>query len=238
MAGRALIRRGELLLLIDTSDGTLRLLPVMTHSVSGGPDPSSWGYELTLPGPSGTVSYDVPAAAVIHLRYATDPEHPWRGVGPLAVAYLAGELSAETVAALTDESAGPRGSFLPLPADGDDATLELLKSDIKVARGDMLTVESTADDWQAGGKAPSDDWQQKRFGANPPATMIQLSEMASREVYSACGLSSALFGGSTPAAVREAWRLALFSVIAPLGRLVESELRRKLDPEISQVGTN
>ena len=33
--------------------------------------------------------------------------------------------------------------------------------------------------------------------------------------------------------MREAWRLALFGVLAPLRRLVESELKAKLDDEVS-----
>ena len=37
--------------------------------------------------------------------------------------------------------------------------------------------------------------------------------------------------------LREAWRLALFSLIAPLGALVQSELRAKLDPSISLTWT-
>lgn len=232
MVGRALIRRGELVLWIDTSTGNLQLLPVMSHNVSGNADPSSWRYEMTLPGPSGTQTAYAFADGVIHLRYSADPEHPWRGTGPLQVAYLAGQLSAETVAALTDESAGPRGSFLSLPKDGSDDTIGLLKNDIAAASGKMLTVESTTDDWQAGGKGPSDDWEQKRFGPNPPAALVQVAELASREIYAACGLSTAIWGGATPAAAREAWRLALFSVIAPLGRLVETELRQKLDPAV------
>ena len=233
MIGRSLIRRGELVLYIDTRTGNLQLLPVMSHNVSGDANPASWVYEMTLPGPSGAMTAYAFADGVIHLRYSADPENPWRGVGPLGVAYLAGQLSAETVAALVDESSGPRGSFLTLPKDGDDSTITLLKRDIAAASGKMLTVESTADDWQAGGKGPSNDWEQKRFGANPPDGLVQVAEMASREVYAACGLSTAIWGGATPAAAREAWRLALFSVIAPLGKLVESELRAKLDTGIS-----
>ena len=58
-------------------------------------------------------------------------------------------------------------------------------------------------------------------------------DVSSREIYAACGFNSALWGGSQAASVREAWRLALFSVLAPLGRLVESELQQKLDDEVS-----
>ena len=54
-----------------------------------------------------------------------------------------------------------------------------------------------------------------------------------KEVYAACGFNAALWGGSQAASVREAWRLALFGVLSPLGRLAESELKDKLDDEVS-----
>ena len=60
--------------------------------------------------------------------------------------------------------------------------------------------------------------------------MVSLAAHASNEVFAACGLSPSLFterGDGT--AQREAWRRALFGVIAPLGRTVEAELREKLD---------
>ena len=53
-------------------------------------------------------------------------------------------------------------------------------------------------------------------------------ELSSREVWAACGFNSSLFGGIQAAAVRESWRLALFGVLSPLGRLVQAELRAKL----------
>ena len=39
------------------------------------------------------------------------------------------------------------------------------------------------------------------------------------------------------ASTREAWRLALFSVLAPLGKMVESELKDKLDDDVSLTWT-
>ena len=53
-------------------------------------------------------------------------------------------------------------------------------------------------------------------------------ELSSHEVWAAVGFNSSLIGGNQAAAVREAWRLALFGVLSPLGRLVETELRAKL----------
>ena len=69
----------------------------------------------------------------------------------------------------------------------------------------------------------------ERFGADPPVGLVNTASLATREVLSACGLSTALFGGADSASTREAWRLALFSVIAPLGRKVQTELAAKLD---------
>ena len=62
---------------------------------------------------------------------------------------------------------------------------------------------------------------------------MELLSASSQEVYSACGFNSALWGGSQAAGTREAWRLALFGVLSPLGRLVEAELKDKLDDEVS-----
>ena len=58
-------------------------------------------------------------------------------------------------------------------------------------------------------------------------------ELSSREIWAAVGFNSSLFMGSQAAAVRESWRLALFGVLAPLGRLVQAEIRAKLDAEIT-----
>ena len=129
LAGRSLIRRGEILFAIDVSDGGLYLRPVSSHDIHG--DYSRWDYRLNLAGPSEQITRDrVPAEGVCHVMYSADPETPWRGVGPLGVAQLAGRLSAETTAALADEASGPRGSFLPLPrTDGADDTITALNPD-------------------------------------------------------------------------------------------------------------
>ena len=232
LVGRSLIRTGELVLLIDTQAGKLRLIPAETHDVEGGPFPETWEYRLTLGGPSRTVTYDiVPAASVLHFRYAADASTPWRGNGPVEVAALAGRLSAETVRALADEASGPVGRLLGVPVDGEDATVLKLKDDIKNAAGRVALLE--AGDWGNAGGDAKVDLKTERFGAEPPASLVELVDVSSREIYAACGFNSALWGGSQAASVREARRLALFGVLSPLGRLVEAELKDKLDDEVS-----
>ena len=236
LIGRELIRRGEVVFLIDTTAGKLWLLPAEGHDVAGDSTPDSWEYRLTLGGPSRTITYDyVPAASVLHFRYAVDPSTPWRGNGPVRVATLAGKLSAATAATLGDESSGPVGRLLGIPVDGADATVEGLKTDIANLRGRLALVQTG--DWANAGGDAKVDLKTQRFGAEPPASLVELLSASSQEVYSACGFNSALWGGSQAAGTREAWRLALFSVLSPLGRLVESELKAKFDDEVSLTWT-
>ena len=234
--GRALIRKGELVLAIDVDmDGRARLLPAADWDVTGYYDPSTWAYRVNLAGPSRyTTRASLPAAAVVHPRYQVDPERPWRGVGPLQSATLAGRLSAETVAALADAESGPRGSVLPLPVDGEDPTVATLKSDIRNLAGKIAFVESVRTMHPgATANAPRDDWQAKRLGANPPAAEIELLTAASMEVYAACGVPAALFSVGEGTAQRESFRRMLHSTIQPLGRIVSAELSEKLDAPIA-----
>ena len=231
LIGRSLLRHGELVMLIDTESGRLRLLPAETHDVSGGPMPESWEYRLTLAGPSRSFTHDpVPATSVLHFRYSYDPQKPWRGNGPIEVASLSGRLSAETLNQLADESSGPVGALLGIPKDGDDDTVTGLKSDIRNARGRVNLMETGDWDNVGGGRV---DLQTRRFGAEPPQSLVNLAELAFKEIVAACGLSVALWGAGDSASTREAWRLALFGVIAPLGRIVQQELSEKLEDSIT-----
>ena len=92
-------------------------------------------------------------------------------------------------------------------------------------------------DWGNAGGETKVDLKTERFGAEPPASMVELVSVASREIYAACGFNAALWGGAQAASVREAWRLALFGVLSPLGRLVQAELQSKLDDEVSLTWT-
>lgn len=230
MVGRALIRRGEIVFYIDAGMDGIALLPCESYDVNGGPNPATWRYRCTVGGPERTHTYDgITSEGVVHLTYARDPERPWRGFGPLYAASLAGRLSAETAAALADEASGPRGAFLPVPKDGMDGTVEALRGDIRKAKGAILLGE--AGDWGNVGSGSSATWKAERFGANPPAGLVELHKLASMEIYSACGISPLIFAASQGTAAREGLRQTLFTTIAPLGKLIETELRHKLDDD-------
>ena len=166
---------------------------------------------------------------MLHFKYSCDPQKPWRGNGPIEVASLTGKLSAETTNQLANESSGPVGRLLGIPKEGDDTTVAGLKDDIRDAKGRVALMETGDWDNVGGGKA---ELKTHRFGAEPPQSLVNLQELAFREIVAACGLSVALWGNGDASATREAWRLALFGVIAPLARMVERELSDKLEDEI------
>ena len=109
MMARELIRNGEYIAFIEVKDGVPMLTPSSYTTVHGSYDPASWTYECNLAGPSGTTTVMVGSERVVHVRYSQDPDRPWKGVGPLQAASLAGRLSAETMEALGDEAGAPRG---------------------------------------------------------------------------------------------------------------------------------
>ena len=233
--GRELIRRGEAVYVIGVGmESGLTLTPAGTWNVTGSAE--SWRYQVDLNGPSGTRTVDLAAAAVLHCRYAVDPARPWHGLGPIQFASIAGRLNAETDSALASESGGPMANLIPIPVDGQDPTVTNLRKDIAAAKGKALTVESTTQDWAtAGGQrgATRMDWRAERLGANPPASLVELSSRAERSVLATCGVPVELAEAGDGTGQREAWRRFLFGSVAPLAKIVTEELRTKLDPGLS-----
>ena len=236
LIGRSLIRQGEVLFAIEVRDGRVVLIPAASWDVTGDHDPMSWSYRLVLGGPSRlTTLSPVPGEGMIHIRLQSDPEQPWRGVSPLSSAAIAGRLSAETMQALADEVSGPRGMLLPTPVDGNDPTIEALKGDIRALRGKVALVESTSAGWAADGTQtkPKGDWETRRLGAAPGAPLIEQADLASREVFAACGVPLGVVSDAEGTGQRESFRRLLHSTIAPMGKIVSEELTAKFETPIS-----
>ena len=229
--GRALVRRGEYLADIRLVNGKPVLFEAHDFDVSGGVDPDTWRYRLTLGGPSGSESVTRSAAGICHLRYSADPSEPWRGISPLGWASLTGELSARVETALSDEARFSVAQLVPQPEGvtaGDDEAAKL-----RGLRGRLLLVETTAggDGDRAG--APAQDWVQRRLGMNPPAGEIELREAVFRSVLLTCGVSPSLV--TVPAdggAQRESYRRFLHSTIAPVAKIAAQGLSEALDSTI------
>ena len=228
--GRALIVHGEIVLMLAVAEGRVRLLPVASFDVTGAADSTTWRYRCDLAGPSGSTTIARPADGVVHCRYSIDPARPWQGVGPLERARLSGRLSAELEAALGDEASGARGYLLPVPTDGKDDTVSELRRDIGTLQGKTALVETAMAGWGDGRMAaPRGDYEPKRIGASPPASLATLRSDAAQAVLSACGVPVELVTPGDGTGQREAWRRFLHGCVQPLASCVATELAAKLD---------
>ncbi len=77
---RSMIDVGQSDWLINVgSTGGLILLPVTATAVVGGPDPRTWIYTLTMPGPSQTVTLQRSGESILSFRLRVDSRSPWIG---------------------------------------------------------------------------------------------------------------------------------------------------------------
>ena len=135
--GRSMIVTGEIVFEISTSGAAMALIPASTVSVTGDPNPASWVYKLTLPGPAAVLSRDVPADRVVHLMYATSRSAPWKGVSPISASRTTLELLSNLEQRLAEEAGQPVGAVIPVPnvPGGGRAPNESAQSERPVATG-------------------------------------------------------------------------------------------------------
>ena len=246
---RRLVTGGEWLGAIEVDPGgAVELREASSWDVRGGPAPAGWRYTVTTSGPSSSVTEVMPAAGVVHVRYATRPGELWRGRSPLSFAEDSRALAAALELRLGQELAGPVGQIIALPQDaggdgeageGEGETgegadpLAPLRRELGALGGRLALVETTAAGWGEGrASAPASDWQPRRLGANPPATLGALRSAVESCVLGVLGIPASLQAANADGtAQRESYRRWLHGSVQPLARLVEHELSSKLDTD-------
>ena len=236
--GRDLIRSGDSMHVVRVGgDGAVRLIPCSSWHWEGSHDPASWTVRATAYGPSTSTTWNLPASAVVFIKWGSAPGQPYIGVAPTSWAHTTARLGSEVERSLADEAAGPLAQLLAVPldggADGDDDPLAALKADIAGARGRAMLVETTAAGWGEGKTAaPQADWRQQRLGPAPPEVMAQLRRDAFEHVLAACGTPPSLFTDSAGTSQREGVRRWHLNTVLPLARVVEHELSAKLETPV------
>ena len=209
--GRALHQCGQAVLQIVVEDGEIELRPASSWNVTGGVNPASWEWTLTLAGPSETVTRRMPASHVLNLCYSIDPSRPWVGVGPLGHSLTTLALLNRTETRLAEEMGQAVGSALAVP---DVTTSGKLQTDLRALKGELVLVQGMQAGWDDPAKRPTQgghtDWLPRRLGANPPDALRALRAEVMASILAASGVPVMLLGGSDTLA-REAcdrWRAA------------------------------
>ena len=227
LVGRSLATRGNALFVIDVGmSGQVTLHPVSSWDPRGGYRPESRRYYCTLSAPQGTVTRNLPSAAVLHFRVGASDVEWWRGRAPLYRASATAAVAARLEKQILDETKIPVGRIVPLalPAPTDE-TADLTD---RIRKGG-LTVIPTGHG-PAGEQMPSQRYAPQKMGAHPAEPLPRLRSDVGHEICTAFGVPPALVTeGSDGTAQRESWRRFWLGTIAPLGRLIRAELAAKLD---------
>ena len=214
--------------------GRVRLLRADILDVDGdGPDNSDWWYRLTISGPRRTRTVTAPAAAVVHVRYASEHHSPARGVAPLTYASLTGTLARNLEQALGYETGGAVARIIAVPEGAPNVTT--LQTGITAAKGRTLLPETTRGGYGDRAGAPARDWEINRLGADPPMGLVTLRREVENSVLSCFGVPAPLgpAGISDGTAAREGLRRFWSTTIQPLAMMVSAELERVLERPVS-----
>ena len=239
MIARQLLALGNAVFEIYADPDGIGLLPVATYQVNGGVRPSSWSYTFKQQRPNGEDDLDLdalptrvrPATGIVHVRYMPRPEAPWRGVSPLIGAGVSAQTLARIESGLSQDANSGSGQILAVPDGATAKQVEQLKNALTTGRGKVSLVETSAAGWGQGQQAkPAGDYQQRRFGPEPPATAIDLREKSAAALIAALGAPTPSAQG---AALREGYRHFMANTIASNARLIEQELSRKLERPVS-----
>ena len=204
----------------------MTLTPTSLWSVHGNDDPDSWLYRVTLSGPDSTRVVTLPAASVLHVRYAPHPSRPWAGRSPVQLA-----IDTARVAGLLEKATSEELNFtqsqmiVPRRGAGDYQPTDTLTPETI----DKI-VRAFSEHTNTGAFIIPADVTPQRLGPEPPSTFPELRDRYESSILSMCGIPPALVavrGNGTGA--REAYRQVLHGLIKPLGLLVAEELQAKLD---------
>ena len=224
--GRSLCRSGESLHAISVRNGRVTLTPTASFTVQGDSDPASWLYLVSLTGPSTSRAITLPAASVVHVRYAPHPARAWRGRSPMMMASDTARAAGLLEHATSEEFSFVQQQILSPRRNPNEYGTDSLTPDLITK-----IVESFSAHTGSGAMIVPGDLEPRRLGPNPPATFPELRSRLERSILSLHGVPPSLVAEQgTGTALRESFRQILHSLLKPLGALVAEELREKLDP--------
>ena len=210
--GREIILRGQAVLLLDTSMGSLRFIPVWNVDVSGhNPFREQWDYRCSINSPDASTYVRVKGSGIVHLTFNTpDPVRPWVGVPPWNTTTAATLGSVE--GRLKNEARTPFGYLLPSRdrrASPTDDAAEDKGFDFGNLNGKLVTTGGIPAELGSGQVAnPQQRYSPIRLGMDLPQTLVQFRKDVERSVFLTCGVPPSLTDTSDGTSQRGLFRLS------------------------------
>ena len=195
---RSMVDTGQSDWLINVdSTGRVVLLPVVAAAVVGGPDPRTWSYTLTMPGPTETVTLQRRGESILSFRLRVNSKTPWRG-RPALDSTGTGQLLCQLESQMRDEA---KVTPARLITGGQVAGQSSDISDT-VKEGGIVTLIQAL--------ASREDPAGIRAGTiknEVSASSVALHEQLERAICGALGVPADLvLGGSSESGARESFR--------------------------------
>ena len=141
----------------------MTLTPTASFTVQGDSDPASWLYLCTLNGPSTSRAITLPAASVVHVRYAAPASQPWKGRSPLQLACDTGRAAALLEHATSEEFSFVQQQILSPRRNPNEYGTDSLTPDLITK-----IVESFSAHTGSGAMIVPGDLEPRRLGPSPP----------------------------------------------------------------------
>ena len=246
--GRSLVREGSSLSVVQMDDdGAVDLVPsafwtfenITPGAQARGDSEKAWMARVTTYGPSSSFTRLLPRDQLLFVRWGTSPGTRYRGQGATSFAALTARLQGELERSLADEAGGPLAQLLTTPegtdvdSDDDSDPWADVRASLKGARGGLALLETTSTGGGDGpGAKPARDWDPRRLGPAVPEAMVKLSDQAFQRMLASCGVPPSMFLDADGMAQRESLRRWHMNVVVPISKLLEHELRERLEVDI------
>lgn len=173
---------------------------------------------------------------MLHVRYNSDKNTPWRGVAPWRRAPTLATLAAEIEVQLVKEARLPVQQIIPLPSGTGKATGTNIKAQLNDGSGSGVMMPETFAGGLGGGRqgAPQRDFKVSRLQGEPTDGLVMLCKDVPNQIGGLYGIPPVLTsGGGSETQTREAFRRLILTAIDPLARLIEFELSRSLGEPVA-----
>ena len=229
---RGLVLRGQAVGIIE--DGGLVL--ASDCEVTGGPQPSTWRFRVTLDGPTKSTTFTVGYDDMLLFQWSADPSRAWAGIGPLSRANVSAALLARLEGRMSEEASAVSGHLLAVP-DTDTAAISKLQEDLRTLKGRTAFVRTSKNWGSEEGKVSAGvpgEYVQRRIGAIIPDGNIRLRQEAGMDLVAACGIPGALYRSDADGTASRAatGRFLDFSV-QPMADAMSAEFSRKLGTPVT-----